>query len=110
MAKLTDLEIEKRIAKIEGIEVSESVMMLGGNPIPTGRGLITDKYIVFSPLTDDALCFQLMVKYKIQFMPSKFTPRCDGRKQFGAVSDDLILRSNNPNKAICLAIVEANPT
>ena len=103
MNKLSDLELCKKIAEIEGYESDHIDITIGVIWVLDGHAASE-----FNPLTDDALCFQLMVKYKIQFMPSKFTPRCDGRKQFGAVSDDLILRSNNPNKAICLAIVEAN--
>jgi hypothetical protein len=66
MEKLNDLELEKSIAEIEGIEVSESVMMLRGNPIPTGRGLITDEYIEYDPLTNWLLLGPLMLKYEVQ--------------------------------------------
>lgn len=66
MAKLTDLELEKRIAEIEGITVSESIMMVKGNPIPTGRGLITDEYIEFNPLADRAMLWDLRLKHKVE--------------------------------------------
>ena len=65
MDKLTDLDLEKRIAEIEGIEVSESVMMGKGGLIPTGRGLITDEYIEFNPLTDKAMLLDLIFGYGI---------------------------------------------
>ena len=77
MNELTDLQICKRIAEIEGHET-----------LPCDEYQEGDFYIVindhgedYNPLTDDALCFQLMVKY---------------------VYDD------SPNKAICLAIIEAH--
>ena len=66
MMELTDLEISKRIAEIEGewfVSSREGTPYImkqyaeSKSPLPT----------LFSPLTDDGLCFRLMVKYGISF-------------------------------------------
>ena len=95
--ELTDLEICKRIAEIEGIsnpscDGSDIYANVGDDDLPIwGR---------YNPLTDDALCFQLMVKYKVWTSPSKpFTTTRAGLK---------IIQNASVNKAICLAIIEAN--
>ncbi len=57
---MDDLEICKRIAEIEGLKTWQH---------PNGELYIDaesyEKMYIFNPLTDDALCFQLMVKYKV---------------------------------------------
>ena len=99
-----DLTIPKRLAKIEGLTFYvqfDTVRIL----VPDG-----DDYY-FDPENDDALCFKLMVKYKVEFMPSWEKVRSDGRKKYGSYcvdGDRLVLRSDSPNKSICLAIIEAN--
>jgi hypothetical protein len=108
MDKLSDLELEKRIAKIEGIEVSESVMMVKADPIPTGRGLITDEYIEFNPLTDKALLWDLAIKYRVKFDWVE-CPAGTGKAYFafmgiGKVTD----YCGTPERAVLECIVEAN--
>ena len=76
MDNLTDLEICKRIAEIDGVNVSE----LNGRLIPdcelseatrfcglscTIQAHIYLDKIEYSPVTDNALCFELMYKYKV---------------------------------------------
>jgi len=97
MSDLTDLELCKRIVEIEGecIDFCTDSFVVVHNG---GDG----KY--YNPLTDDALCFQLMVKYKVDIEHFK----C------GTVStyiDDSVhgeVIEINVNRAILLAIIEAN--
>ena len=86
---MNDLEICKRIAEIDGTP-----------PEFVGE---------YNPLTDDALCFQLMIKYCVDFNHAMFTDNTLHRYQ----AVNTITRKGwgldkNPNKAICLAIIEVN--
>jgi hypothetical protein len=110
--ELTDLEICKRIAEIEGFEFRvgslTSVTPVGVWPkVPfkdVGMSLGSSSY---NPLTDDALCFRLMVKYEVgvdtytdtAYILSDYTNRT--HKAVISIDDDI-------NKAICLAIIEAH--
>jgi len=92
MNKLTDLEICKRIAEIEGLEHASDGIDVRywreeGAPVQS-----------YSPLTDDGLCFKLMVKYKVDFIP--YHPS-EYRTQ---ITDNYIV-NESPNRAICLAII-----
>lgn len=94
MKELTDLEICKRIAEIEGVDAKI---------MPYSEAVLYAKYdeegvrAPYNPLTDDALCFQLMVKYGA-YLSFNNTVWVEGVQ----------ISSNTPNKAICLAIIEAN--
>jgi hypothetical protein len=97
--KPTDLEICIRIAEIEG----KSYWFNG-----TGEGICMNyiegkkasKVLHYNPLTDDALCFRLMVKYKIILSYHS--------KGYKAATDIFnFLFDKNPNKAICLEIIES---
>ena len=57
----------------------------------------------YNPLTDDALCFQLMVKYEVQPWLDG-----DGSGNWCATINNEIGRDFSPNKAILLAIIEAH--
>lgn len=120
---MTDLKICKRIAEIEGV----SFDCIDGKIIKIRQGKVTmnKEYHelndmmkklyasgnTYNPLTDDALCFQLMVKYDLDFQ-SPYRPNGDidytvdffinGASDAGSVS------SKDPNRAICLAIIEAH--
>jgi hypothetical protein len=102
--KLTDLEVCQRIAEIEG----KSYWTHG-----TGEGVFINyiegdrdsKVLYYNPLTDDALCFNLMIKYGIRY---------DGRKikgkhhfWFGNIKNKKYIVNFHPNRAICLAIIES---
>ena len=64
--ELTDLEINTEVAKIVGFE-----FMVAGGTVQPKAFTVTEVFscahmgFTFNPLTDDALCFQLMKKYKI---------------------------------------------
>ncbi len=92
---MIDLEICKRIAEIEGVGVFED------------RGFQLTRsvsYEQYNPLTDDALCFQLMVKYfvSVDYNHTRLT------KEYIATCPDGYGYNSNPNKAILLAIIEAH--
>jgi hypothetical protein len=103
MNKLTDLEICKRIAEIEGIDYSFHKAV---NALAYTAEF--DEVLWYNPLTDDALCFQLMVKYDMPPMksgaPNLYECVFDMDR---ALSGAGIICDESPNKAICLAIIEA---
>ena len=68
----------------------------------------------YNPLTDDSLCFQLMVKHKVEldFSQGVFTQACV--PDFNSDNEEAVLSrveywhdDHSHNKAICLAIIEA---
>ena len=116
---MNDLGICKRIAEIEGVKVSLSVMQLGDALIPTGRGLIDSDFQQYNPLKDDALCFQLAKKYRVsidyfedwqrQGEDKDVLARLEiglGIHALGTV--DFCKNDDSLNKAICLAIIEVH--
>lgn len=122
---MNDLDIRKRIAEIEGVGLFEtysqifdkkklvSIYMDTGvkwqRPAENEECFFTKVYsapsqytkATYNPLTDDALCFQLMVKYKIDFFHVNGIYCASDNKLVTAQCD-------TPNKAICLAIIEAH--
>jgi len=106
---MDDLDLCKRIAEIEGESlesINKKVHDWNHKYYPTeiqlGHAKTRTLKDWYNPLTDDNLCFKLMVKYKIGLRFS---------------SNDLIdayvvgsyeITDTSPNKAICLAIIEAN--
>jgi len=116
MKQLTDLEICKCIAEIEDIYYMETKYtdrdnFLGLVSAPDGSGTPPELIGEYNPLTDDALCFQLMVKYDIDFI-SPYRPHGDIKYEaemfINNYSNTVNAYDENPNKAICLAIIEAN--
>ena len=110
MNKLTDLEICKRIAEIEfgkdsdnwfwSVEGESDTAMVSAF---TGDGIF-GSYSEYNPLTDDALCFKLMVKYKCSVSCVYKMWQCTVKTP----SDTVLCYDEHPNKAICLAIIEAS--
>ena len=101
MNELTDLEICKRIAEIEGRVIS-GVGSLNVF-VKCEPSLIGNEQ--YDPLTDDALCFQLMVKHSVRVEPencSAWTDNDDGYPQY-----EVIHCKGTLNKAICLAIIKS---
>ena len=109
MKELTDLEINRKIADIEDIHYMETKYsdrdnFLGLVSAPDGSGTPPELIGEYNPLTDDALCFQLMVKYKVKLSHEyDETWICFKSGICRQLSKDV-----SPNKAICLAILEAN--
>tara|TARA_R110000782_G_scaffold85221_3_gene165737 strand:+ start:884 stop:1204 length:321 start_codon:yes stop_codon:yes gene_type:complete len=103
MNKLTDLELCKRIAEIEGINIeviNQKVI------IDEMIGSIRVQLTEYNPLTDDAFCFQLMVKYKISVIHHSETDAvyCVLNHERNNFTDVMV----STNRAICLAIIEAH--
>ena len=99
MSELTDLEICKSIAEIEHgrayIDGDDTGNFINLNHPMSDRGGES-----YNPLTDDALCFQLMVKHKADFIPYY-------RDEYRAQIKSIYMVSKSPNRAICLAIIES---
>lgn len=105
MNELTDLEICRRIAEIECVEL-----------MPHQEGdrttFAAGSQVIYSPLTDDALCFKLMVKHEVNVNFVE-CPAGTGKAWYatGQYSNSNTLCTDycsSPSKAICLAIIEAN--
>lgn len=107
---MNDLEICKRIAEIEGFEFDvkslATITPLGvwpkGDFKKVGMSIASGSY---NPITDDALCFKLMVKYEIclrRELDNSWI--CTHNK----LLKSWLSKNISPNKAICLAIIEAN--
>ena len=109
---MDDLEICKRIAEIEDTK------FLSGEGDKANKiyhvwqhseryGILLQKE--YNPLTNDALCFKLMVKYGLSFYSKG---QIVGGKKFGAqvlrINHPALMTDESPNRAICLAIIEAN--
>ena len=111
--ELTDLEICKRIAEIEGKDIR---VLENGRLLVINKGWETSPiyqdFKPYNPLTDNALCFQLMVKYKIILITVHEEygtgPIVGYNAFYKSLVDKIYLEELNPNKAICLAIIEAN--
>ena len=96
MSDLTDLEICKRIADIEQVDCYYDENSTYVNYWPY-EGAPVQKY---NPLTDKALCFDLMVKYRVGLFicgNGGWQAECEFYKP---------TKCKNPQKAICLAIIE----
>ena len=103
MDKLTDLEICKRIAEIEGAK--ETLYSYSSFNTPKELTAVFDSRTVFNynPLTDDALCFKLMVKYKAW----RWSNPAEGK--FNAWNNNVNgwVSAKTLNCAICLAIIQS---
>lgn len=120
--ELTDLEICKRIAEIEGfdfIKFENSIVKITTKKVTMNCfykdlkdhvKVMYNKNNIYNPLTDDALCFKLMVKYKVLITWQELNNNCtaviDGTSEdipFAfAIAD---INDKNPNRAICLSII-----
>lgn len=103
---MNDLEICKRIAEIEGVQ--HQFEMEGTPNCHVYSEQLNKEY---NPLTDKALCFDLMVKNNIELTPMKngqfLATIIKKYDVYGA--PDLYLNKgyldDYPQKAICLAII-----
>jgi hypothetical protein len=99
---MTDLEICKRLAEIEGFLIDPDDKYPRYLRFKSGKHV---GYKTYNPLTDDALNHQLMIKHKIDldFTDDGYTRAWQYHHICG--QDTL---NKNPNKAILLAIIEAH--
>ena len=119
MKELTEMEICKKIAKIEG-HIFAKWSEKQNKPAILKEGS-TNQGRVYNPLTNDALCFQLMIKHEVirEWEPYDFVgwnyhsqkdknpERITERTYFGKGEETPDI---SPNKAICLAIIKAHKT
>ena len=108
---MNDLEICKRIAEIEGLIVSNHKVAendLWVHIVHTENSSVT----LFDPLTDKALCFDLMVKHRISVEvqhtfdePNEPDPK---PLYYVHINCQYAILRDDPQAAICLAIIEAN--
>tara|TARA_R110000787_G_scaffold283904_1_gene397118 strand:- start:446 stop:778 length:333 start_codon:yes stop_codon:yes gene_type:complete len=103
---MDDLEICKRIAEIEKLNQVE----IKGNVL-VSHGFSCDR--LYNPLKDDALCFQLMIKYAIEVKPPLAGIQVNTKvvwSIFNGVDsfDNYYLYDESTNRAICRAIIEAH--
>jgi hypothetical protein len=111
---MNDLEICKRIAEIEGVKFTVT-----GNEVAADAFQVHELFscahmgFIFNPLTDDALCFKLMVKHDVDLTHDFSGLWCasmnptyaydESVEDYGVISYD-----KSPNFAILLAIIEAH--
>ena len=127
MKQLSDLEICKRIAEIEGLEVREYMgsFVLSSDHHEAVNDSYRDAYTFdiadhhYSPLTDEALCFKLSKKYRVGIDYLSDWQRTGCAKEvlvrleiasgiYALSTVDFCKGDESLNKAICLAIIEAH--
>lgn len=99
---MTNLEICKKIAEIEGVHGETSVHAKTGC---IGRRYIDGSFKPYNPLKDDALCFQFAVDDKMMLSWTE-CPAGSGRAYFVNVDDKSTDYFDTPNKAVCMAKLE----
>jgi hypothetical protein len=108
---MNDLEICKRIAEIEGeLPILEESIKARNKILAQVQRKITITDI-YNPLTDDALCFKLMIKYRVMLDYDNdlfIAQTLKGLFSSGWEPTENLTRLESPNKAICLAIIEAH--
>ena len=70
---------------------------------------VEQEYKLYNPLTDDALCFQLMVKYSVMVEQwvGKYIAYYNASvsEEYDRLEHQLSVMDDTPNKAILLAII-----
>jgi hypothetical protein len=100
MNELTDLEICQRIAEIEGIQ-NQIEQADTQHPYIYSEELNAE----YDPLTDDALCFKLMIKYDIAPFKCEFGGYECVYDVDLVLSGSGVVNDENANRAICIAII-----
>ncbi len=99
MSELTDLEICKRIAEIEGIE--HHVEM----PDTINAYIYSEQLNKeYNPLKDDGLCFRLMAKHELLVETSEGKTYAWYASAFEASP----YVDKSPNRAVCMAVIKKN--
>jgi len=93
---MNDLDLIKSIAEIEGVKLR------GLHVIRYALAAVEPQRNEYNPLTDDALCFQLMVKYKVDVRHY-----IDGSVDAYITFNKQEVTGSNLNKAVCLAIISS---
>jgi hypothetical protein len=112
MTELTDLQIRKKITEIElsdGIAKDKPIEFDEKQNCYWIESAGFSSYPLLDPINDDGLCFRLMIKYKIRLLDEYYTGVCDSWfAEFGPENMSRYVKSENPNKATCLAIIESH--
>lgn len=103
MSKLTELEVCRKMAELEGL-----VSHIAGNvecaenhyAAKAIDGVVYETSRPYNPITGKALCFELMVKYGIDFFNINGVFYASDNKS-------VCVNSDNPGRAICLAILKS---
>jgi hypothetical protein len=111
MKELADLEICKRIAEIEGVKFTIHEGLTPSHPKRVfqthenlSEGAINSSSGWYDPLTDDALCFRLMIEHDIKV--SKYYKLGDEQPFYGAETSCLEeVEARSANKVVCLTII-----
>jgi hypothetical protein len=105
MNELTDLEICKAISLIELNEQfpkAKSIEFDDRQNCFWLERIGFTSWLLLEPLTDDALCFRMMIKYKIDINFSR-----EDNKIIAWHDEYVEIESTIPNRAICLAIIKS---
>ena len=104
MSELTDLEICQKIAEIN----NDDVTLILKSDVEYEAGLyFKESGGEYDPLTDDALCFKLMIKHQIDFYHAVYADETIRRYEaVNAITGKGFGFSSSANKVICLAIIE----
>ena len=103
MSELTDLEMCKCIAEIEGVKFT-----VAGGKIAADTFQVHELFscahmgFIFNPLTDDALCFRFCYKDGIS-VHYVDCPAGSGRAYFANKNSNSTNYCDTPNRAVCLA-------
>ena len=106
---MDDLTLCKRIAEIEGLEVTINTRTgykecHHDKKMVFAKGVYGDYFSAYNPLTDDGLCFRLMIKHEIKV--STYYKIGDRVPFYGAETPDLEeVEARTPHKCVCLAIM-----
>jgi len=99
---MTDLEICKRIAEIEGVKLYGNSLTIKGTLSHVHDANELGYNLQYNPLTDKALCFDLMVKHQVSIEPQF------NYLTYVHINCQHAVLDENPQEAICLAIIEAH--
>ncbi|MFT7376166.1 MAG: hypothetical protein ACI9EP_001747 [Oceanospirillaceae bacterium] len=120
MNELTDLEICKRIAEIEGekdkIEAAMMAIRQSSHHPIFATGTVTSHQTfddIYNPLTDDALCLQLIDKYNVSINTHFWDPSIKQCYIIRLVGFEMVtgktfsINDLGLKKAACLAIIDS---
>jgi hypothetical protein len=108
MDKLTDLEVCKRIAEIEGYTLNSEWGVADENSVLVN--IRDDKFTIFNPLTDKALCFDFLTRHSLNLHREwsglwSACNVCTYDHDENPIDFDTYESDESPQRAICLAII-----
>ncbi len=98
MDKLTDIEICKSLAEIEGVELG----LIGFNCFDGMYKLDSGSWTYYNPLDDGDMCLGFIIKYRLAVIPN------DRENKFTVTKPGTNARESDENlkRAVCLCIIE----